>query len=271
MRYILYGASKYMQERVDENRIQYVDYIVDKSEELVGQKYLGKEIKQPDVLLEEKKDDIFIVITAFRQLYSIEYDLKQMGFERGKHFEWIGRMYNHHPNHSVWWKCQKSEYWKKDEDAWRKEYQNEVPHERAQLVAKMIDWTGAESVLDLGSGSEPMRQLLPKEIAYYPVDYKQLTGNTLVFDFNQKQFPDIKADIVILIGVVGYVDYEVWLIDQAVRAIKSGGQLAISFHYSTGNYNAFDFITKYRNVIQCVDYAFRTESYGIFLFKKIDG
>lgn len=55
MRYILYGASKYMQERVDENRIQYVDYIVDKSEELVGQKYLGKEIKQPDVLLEEKK------------------------------------------------------------------------------------------------------------------------------------------------------------------------------------------------------------------------
>ncbi|MCI8321060.1 MAG: class I SAM-dependent methyltransferase [Dorea sp.] len=270
MRYILYGASKYMQDLIDEDLIQHVDYIVDKSEELAGKEYLGREIKRPDVLPEENKDDVFIVITAFGQLYSIEYDLRQMGFERGKHFEWIGRMYNHYPNHSVWWKCRKSKYWKEDEGAWRQKYQNEVPHERAELVAKMIDWTRAESVLDLGSGSEPMRPLLPEGVAYYPVDYKQLTGNTLVFDFNQKQFPEIEADVVILVGVSGYVDYEVWLIEQAVRAVKSGGQLVISFNYCTGNYNAFDFITKYHNVMQCVDYAFRSETYGIFLFKKTD-
>lgn len=66
------------------------------------------------------------------------------------------------------------------------------------------------------------------------------------------------------------MDYEVWLIEQAVHAVKSGGQLVISFNYCTGNYNAFDFITKYHNVMQCVDYAFRSETYGIFLFKKTD-
>lgn len=267
MKYLLYGASKYMRDRINEEKIQLVDYIVDHSAELIGTTYLGKEIKSPDVLLEEDREHVFIVITAFGQLYSIEYDLLQMGFERGKNFEWIGRLSNYYPQHVEWYK-QKSRNWEKDEAAWREKFPNEVPYERAVLVTKMIDWTDVESVLDLGAGSEPMRPLLPREVEYYPVDYKQLTGNTLIFDFNQKQFPNIKADVVVLIGVQGYVDYEMWLVEQAVRAVKTGGQFVVSLNYCTGNYNAFDFITKYHNVIQCVDYAFRSDVYGIFLFRK---
>lgn len=268
MRYILYGASKYMRDHVNKKRIQLVEYIVDASEELIGTKYSGKDIKSPDVLLEEDREDIFIIITAFGQLYSIEYDLRQMGFEKGKHFEWIGRLANYYPLHQVWYR-QKSENWVKDEEAWRKNFPNEVPHERAALVTKMIDWTNVGSVLDLGAGSEPMRTLISKEIKYYPIDYKQLTGKTLVFDFNQKQFPALKADVVILIGLHGYVDYEMWLIEQAVCAVNLGGQFVVSLNYSTGNYNAFDCITRYYNVMQCVDYAFRTDNYGIFLFRKV--
>lgn len=267
MKYILFGAAKYMRDRIDEERIQWIDYIVDNSKELIGTTYLGKEIKSPKVLIEEDKNNIFIVITAFGQLYSIIYDLKQMGFEEGKHFEWFGRLSNHYPQHSIWYR-QKSKNWKKDEAAWRKYFPNEEPHERAELVAKMIDWRNVKSVLDLGAGSEPMRPLLPEKVEYYPVDYKQLTGNTLVFDFNQKQFPNMNADVVILIGLHGYVDYEAWLAERAVHAVNWGGQFIVSFNYCTGNYNAFDFITKYHNVVRCVDYAFRSDTYGIFLFRK---
>lgn len=269
MKYILFGAGPYLREHIDEEKIKYFDYIVDNAPEKIGTSYLGKEIRSPKVLLTEDKDNIFIVITAFGQLYSIEYDLKKMGFEKEKHFEWLGRMYNLYPQHSLWLSL-KSENWKKDEAAWRRNYPNLRPHERAKLVAKMIDWNHVKSVLDLGAGSEPMRPLLPSgEIAYYPVDYKQLTGNTLVYDFNQKQFPNIKADVVILIGVHGYVDHEIWLIDQAVNAVNIGGQLLISLNYSTGNFHAFDFITKYQNKMKCVDYAFRDSIYGIFSFRRI--
>lgn len=269
MKYILYGAAQYMRDRIDDEKIRYFDYIVDKSAEKIGTKYLGKEIKSPDVLLEENIDDIFIVITAFGQLYSIEYDLKKMGFEKGKHFEWFGRLYNLYPEHTLWLH-RRSEHWEADEGTWREKFPNGAPHERAELVAKMIDWAGVKSVLDLGAGSEPMRPLLPQGVEYYPVDYKQLTGNTLIFDFNQKQFPKIKADAVALIGVHGYVDSDSWLIDKAVYAVNNGGQLVVSMNYCTGNFNAFDFITKYHNIMKCVDYAFRSDIYGIFRFVRFN-
>lgn len=269
MKYVLFGAAQYMRDHINEEKIKYFDYIVDHSSDKIGTNYLGKEIKSPAVLLEENKDDLFVVITAFNQLYSIEYDLKQMGFQKGKHFVWLGRLYNLYPAHSLWLPP-KSENWEKDEEAWRKSFSNFVPHERAELVAKMIDWTNVKSVLDLGAGSEPMRPLLPQGVAYYPVDYKQLTSNTLVFDFNQKQFPDIKADVVIWVGVNGYVDYEAWLIDKAINAINSKGQFIVSLQYSIGNYHVLDCITNYHNRVKCVDYAFQTATYGIFRFVKVD-
>lgn len=269
MKYILYGAGPYMREHIDNEKMRYFDYIVDQDINKNGIAYLGKEIKFPRALLQEDRDNIFIVITAFGQLYSIEYDLRQMGFEKEKHFEWFGRLYNLYPKHSFWLNL-RSENWIKDEAAWRAYSPVGVAHERAELVAKMLDWTNVQSVLDLGAGSEPMRQLLPSEqgIKYYPVDYKQLTENTLIYDFNQKQFPDIKADVVILIGVHGYVDYEAWLIDEAANAVNIGGQFIASFNYSTGNFHAFDFITKYRDKMKCVDYAYRDNVYGIFRFRR---
>lgn len=268
MKYILYGAAQYMREHIDEEKIEYFDYIVDKSDKLIGTKYLGKEIKAPDTLLREDKSDIFIVISAYAQLYSIEYDLRMMGFERGKNFDWLGRLRNHYPKHMLWLRSV-SEYWKKDEQAWRDNFPNGVVHERAELVAKMIDWTNVKSVLDLGAGSEPMRQLLPDGTIYYPVDYKQLTGNTLVFDFNQRQFPDLIADVVILVGVHGYVDHYLWLVDQAVNALNTGGQFIASFNYSAGGFNVLEFIIKYQNVVKCVDFAYRDQKYGIFKFKRL--
>lgn len=269
MKYILYGAGKYMRECIDESKINYFDYIVDADTNKIGTTYLGKEIKSPAELLSEDKDNLFIVITVRNSfLYSIEYDLKQMGFKKGEHFDWIERLPNHYPDHLLWINS-KSENWKNDEKKWRYMTPNGVPTERAELVSKIITWDNVKSVLDLGAGSEPIRTFLPPDIQYYPVDYKQITGNTMIYDFNQKQFPDITADVVLLIGVHGYVNYEMWLIDKAVNSVKIGGQFIVSFNYSKGNYTVLDFIVKYHDKIQCIDYAFRDDIYGIFKFRRI--
>ncbi len=268
MKYILFGAAQYMRDNIDEEKIKYFDYIVDSSPEKIGTEYLGKKIKAPSALLEENKNEIFIFISEFNQMYSTEYDLKKMGFEKGKNFDWLRRMYNYYPEHSLWLR-RRSESWEKDESAWRAYSPVGTTHERAELVAKMIDWRGTISVLDLGAGSEPMRPLLPAGVTYYPVDYKQLTGNTLIYDFNQKQFPDIRADVVILVGVWEYTDYGVWLVDKAMNAVNIGGQFIVSLYYSTGNFSALDCIVKYHDALQLMDYAIRDNEWGIFHFKRV--
>lgn len=268
MKYILFGAGSYMQKAINEERLEWIDYIVDNSTEKIGTFYCGKEIKNPSVLLKEKKEDIFIIIAAMGQLYTIECELKDMGFEKEKHFEWIGRLHNLYDKHPLWLK-EKSKMWEEDEETWRLSYKEGVPHDRAILVSKMIEWDLVKNVLDLGAGSEPMRSLLPENVTYYPVDYKKLTENTIVCDFNKKEFPEMKADVVILVGVHSYVNTQRWLIDKAVEALNENGQLIISFNYSTGNYHAFDFIKKYHEEVKCVDYAFRNERYGIFKFRRL--
>lgn len=72
-----------------------------------------------------------------------------------------------------------------------------------------------------------------------------------------------------MIGVHGYINYQLWLIDKAVNAIELGGQLIISFYYNPGSYNVFDFIIKYHDKIQCIDYVFRDNSFGIYKFRRI--
>lgn len=267
MKYILFGASQYLHTHIDKNRIGNYEYIVDNDKSKIGTYYLGKEIKSPDVLLREDKNDIFIVITAYGKLYSIEYELKRKGFIEGVHFEWYERLCNHYPEH-IKLIDKKSDNWKRDESNWRKSEPVGVAHERAILVSEMINWENVDSLLDLGAGSEPMRYLLPDHVKYYPVDYQPLTENTIVCDFNKKEFPDITADVVVMIGVHGYIDYQMWLIDQAVNAMNDNGQLIISFNYSTGNYNVIDFIIKYSDKVKCTDYAFRDDEYGIFVFRK---
>lgn len=268
MKYVLYGAGNYMRECIDESRINYFDYIVDSDPSKIGTTYLGKEIKSSSELINENKDDLFIVIAAFAYLYLIEFELKRMGFEKGKHFDWVERLPNHYPEKSLWI-TSKSEKWKNDEQSWMELTKHDFPTERAGHVSKMITWDNVESVLDLGAGTEPIRIFLPENIKYYPVDYKQITGNTMVYDFNKKQFPDITADAVLIIGVLDYVDYGIWLIDKAVNAVNVGGQFIVQLYYHKGDYSVLDFITKYYDMVQCVDYAFRDSRRGIFKFKRI--
>ncbi|MDX1700918.1 MAG: hypothetical protein R3250_09890, partial [Melioribacteraceae bacterium] len=53
-----------------------------------------------------------------------------------------------------------------------------------------------KSVVDLGAGKEWLREFLPKDVMYYPVDLKKISNQTIECDFNKKQFPDISCDCI---------------------------------------------------------------------------
>jgi hypothetical protein len=71
------------------------------------------------------------------------------------------------------------------------------------------------SVMDLGCGKMWLKEMLPAKCVYYPVDYTKRNAETIVCDFNKKEFPAITADIAFVSGCLEYIkDYE-WFITSA--------------------------------------------------------
>ena len=66
------------------------------------------------------------------------------------------------------------------------------------------------SVLDLGAGQMYLKSLLPRDAAYYPVDYVKRFPETIVADFKKHQFPQQRADMVVAAGVLCFVPDTDW-------------------------------------------------------------
>ena len=93
---------------------------------------------------------------------------------------------------------------------WKKiEYFDEVWKERIEGMSKFIP-TNSE-VLDLGCGKMWLKDMVQLK-TYYPVDYCDRGDGSLICDFNLSQFPDIKADVAFVSGVLEYVVDVDWFI-----------------------------------------------------------
>lgn len=64
MKHIIFGGFDYaVRYEMDQDAIFHgIDYFLDNDPNLIGTTYLGKEIKSPDALLQENKEDILILI-----------------------------------------------------------------------------------------------------------------------------------------------------------------------------------------------------------------
>ena len=101
--------------------------------------------------------------------------------------------------------------------------------ERIKLMARYIK-TG-ESVLDLGCGTMTLAQIRT-DIDYFPVDYAKRSPDTIVCDFNKKEFPSRFTDVGFVSGCLEYVeDYE-WFIGK----ICAGCQRAIISYCTTDQF-----------------------------------
>lgn len=99
--------------------------------------------------------------------------------------------------------------------------------DRTRLMRQWIT-DDIKSVIDLGAGGMLLKNMLPSDTIYYPVDYVSRCSETIVCDFNKKEFPDVKADCCYCGGILEYVEDADWFIEK----IKETGCKKFLLSYS---------------------------------------
>lgn len=80
------------------------------------------------------------------------------------------------------------------ENTWKDDYEYlDFYKERYKFMSSFLNFEKIKSVMDLGSGPEFLKDLLPQDIKYYPVDYLKKTENTIIRDFNKGEFFEEKV------------------------------------------------------------------------------
>ena len=62
-----------------------------------------------------------------------------------------------------------------------------------------------KSVADYGAGYKFMKELIPIETAYYPIDFIDRGENTIICDFNKREFPEVYSELSVCAGVLMYI------------------------------------------------------------------
>ena len=101
---------------------------------------------------------------------------------------------------------------------------------RVAVMAGMIG-DEIESILDLGAGNMSLKKYISKNISYYPVDYRRRDKDTILCNFNRKEFPEQKADAVFISGLLEYISDYSWFIE----AVCNCGAKEIILSYNVRN------------------------------------
>lgn len=87
-----------------------------------------------------------------------------------------------------------------------------------QMIAEW-GWVPNEvrSVVDYGAGYKFMKDLLPSDTAYYPVDFIDRGDHTIICDFNKHEFPNIYSELSVCMGTLMYIEPAEELLDPICR------------------------------------------------------
>ena len=204
MRYIVFGIADEVRLKYSNEFIEKVNGFVDNDIHKQGKTYCGKPIYNPDWLLEEPS---FIIVSSINGYFGIKAQLESMGFLENDDFVWGPNWYgNEHIPSTYGYK-----QWK--------DYDNMIDFSfgrwdyRVQTVASCIG-TDIKSVMDLGAGAMSLKKYLDSTVAYFPVDYCKRQENTIVCDFERREFPDKKADCIVASGILEYISDLDWFVEQ---------------------------------------------------------
>ena len=96
------------------------------------------------------------------------------------------------------------------------EYFDEEWKHRIKKMAEFIPESGR--IVDLGCGRMWLKEIIDeKNHSYIGVDYTPRDENTIVCDFNLKEFPNIEAEVYFASGVLEYVKNYKWFISNIAR------------------------------------------------------
>lgn len=100
--------------------------------------------------------------------------------------------------------------------SWRNiEYFNKKWKIRIEKMSAHIE--SDDSVVDLGCGRMWLKNYLPRDVRYFPVDYKNRGAECIVKDFNQNEYPDVDADTAFVSGCLEYVNDPSWFVSEICR------------------------------------------------------
>jgi len=144
------------------------------------------------------------------------------------------------------------------------EYFDERWKRRIGQLASLIE--DEKVVLDLGCGRMWLKEMLPEDINYIGCDYTNRGPDSLICDFNKKEFPNVKADACFVSGVLEYIDDVDWFLRKISACCNS---LIIS--YCTTDYNPDMTVRKSLNWVNHFTFSElkdKIESKGFVLYKK---
>lgn len=221
-KHILFGGFDYaLRWEMDQDAVyRGIDYIVDNDPELIGTTYLGKPVYGPEKLLEENRDNILILIGSIIYHLEIEFQLKDMGFEEDVHYKWaIGfcgdegcpRLWKH-----VEWKDAAEN--KAGLDLIEK---SDEALTRLRMAARLVDFSGIRTVLDIGAANGRLKTFLPEDVRYIPADYIPYSEETVLCDLTKREFPELELDpastCVFLIAVIQCASDWRWLLRKSAE------------------------------------------------------
>ncbi len=218
MKHIIFGGFDYavLYEMNQDAILKGIDYFVDIDEELIGTNYLGKPIKPLSELQKENKNNILILIGSIVHRTELEFLLKKMGFQEGENYIWAIAFNGDRECKRLWKHVEWSDK-KENESNLKETEEGEYFKERLKVVANMIEWEKIDTVVDLGAANENLRNFVPDNIQYIPVDYVKYTNDTVVLDFNKYEFPVIEKTekekaCIVAVGVLGYCSDWKWFL-----------------------------------------------------------
>ncbi len=89
------------------------------------------------------------------------------------------------------------------------------------FVMSMLIKDNETSILDLGCGKMWLKEYIPNKTQYYGCDRIKRDANTIVCDFNKKEFPVVKVDVCFCSGCLEYVDDVDWFFDKISNSSTS--------------------------------------------------
>ena len=153
------------------------------------------------------------------------------------------------------------------------------------LILEDIKNGTVKKIMDLGCEQRYIEKMLPQEIIYYPVDYRERGEGTIICDFNQYQFPNIRSDIIIAAGIAYFVRDLPWFIKSIASNCKNKAiivytptewcddvELRENVYHWNSHYSFSEFVKIAENsgliLIDFEKTAFANVSSWIFVFSK---
>ncbi|MDR2572123.1 MAG: polysaccharide pyruvyl transferase family protein [Oscillospiraceae bacterium] len=165
--------------------------------------FMDKEVFGKDCLNKQKH---FVVIGSTSCSSEIAAELLEIGFTKNEDFAFVLPRYSILINYK----------------------------QRIVILSRFISQKD-KSVIDLGAGDMYLKSLLPEGVSYFPVDNTKHSENTILCDFNSKNFPDINADVAFISNTLEFIEHPEWLLYEASKHVSK-----IILSYNTVQNNSVD-------------------------------